>query len=219
MGSLQRGPGLLAQDTSDRLLMNVFFETLQRGPGLLAQDTIVVRKIARQPQFASKRPRPFGPGYLSHSASLCWWTDRFKEAQAFWPRIPSSATLAHLASRCFKEAQAFWPRIPPGGGGEHRCTDGASKRPRPFGPGYAITSAQAVTLKQGFKEAQAFWPRIPGEKSYRIRRRDCFKEAQAFWPRILGLIKRFQPRDRTLQRGPGLLAQDTTSSARRATRS
>ena len=113
---------------------------------------------------ASKRPRPFGPGYPALGIS-----DRSR-------------------SKGFKEAQAFWPRIPYLGDSRHGVAFRASKRPRPFGPGYPEMQAFSQTFFERFKEAQAFWPRIPMINLHRLRR------------------------DLPLQRGPGLLAQDTLNS-------
>ena len=66
-----------------------------------------------------------------------------------------------------------------------------------------------INRQSGFKEAQAFWPRIRGQLSTCIPRLVGFKEAQAFWPRILIPNPIIPPSFHRLQRGPGLLAQDT----------
>ena len=182
----------------------------------------------------------------------------FKEAQAFWPRIPTPApTLVTVPIGLqrgpgllaqdtrsmqsgetefitrFKEAQAFWPRIPPcfvsmkrgrfllqrGPGLLAQDTGGtalreyvltiASKRPRPFGPGYTQRTGSNHPCAACFKEAQAFWPRILAQYQTSCPNIRSFKEAQAFWPRILQLRDEMFLPHAELQRGPGLLAQDT----------
>ena len=116
LNALQRGPGLLAQDTSLTDQFDASHGWLQRGPGLLAQDTRIEALRDRQVIRASKRPRPFGPGYQI--------TSKIQSAKdQLLQRGPG--LLAQDTCIC----DCLYVQISP-----------ASKRPRPFGPGYPSNS-------------------------------------------------------------------------------
>ena len=110
----------------------------------------------------------------------------------------------------FKEAQAFWPRIHPTNPGDNACVVNASKRPRPFGPGYHGHDFGGSLFRGRLQRG----PGLLAQDTFSLLQEykdlwEGFKEAQAFWPRIHKPTRSWSSTWSWLQRGPGLLAQDT----------
>ena len=156
------------------------------GPGYHLRDRHPNAYIAT----ASKRPRPFGPGYMPLIDEVLQDGNGLQRGPGLLAQDTRLAFVCLVwGSKCFKEAQAFWPRIHIGQSPLQSGHIHASKRPRPFGPGYLIRTVRVLHLVDASKRPRPFGP------GYILT--FTFTESELC----------------VLQRGPGLLAQDTCHPA------
>ena len=135
---------------------------LQRGPGLLAQDTRFSGCWRGKDNGASKRPRPFGPGYASVHSLLPLIRNASKRPRPFGPGYINWRTHAFFSYVWLQRGPGYLSAVEtktpfyatlqrgPGllaqdtlsGHGFLIPQLNASKRPRPFGPGYQFHGLQ-----------------------------------------------------------------------------
>ena len=116
---------------------------LQRGPGLLAQDTPKNAQLRIHHPRASKRPRPFGPGYILELHNRIKDIRlASKRPRPFGPGYAPFIDKKLLRYVLLQRGPGLLAQDTVCLGHDLAPFSGASKRPRPFGPGYFSKDAK-----------------------------------------------------------------------------